>query len=347
MSKAGIRRRLRGAKPGSTSSGRAIGQGEPRGRGGRKSLRIAPGTRFRDLEVQAEIGRGAFSVVYLARDLLVDRTVALKVLRVDSSLADDLDRRFALREARMVGRISSPHIVTIYHVHEMDLDGWVIEMEHVDGPTLDDVLNERGGMTVAVALPILRGVLLALHAAHENGVIHRDIKPGNVLLGKDGAIKLTDFGLSLCMGDQSLSISSVDGFFGTPQYVAPEVISGAPATTASDLWSVGVMAYRMLCGKLPFDGPSLPELFEQIQHEAPHCLNVTVPDDMKKVLGQCFEKDPTLRPKSCARILASLEDVLPAVGELTSPERRPAEADRSGAMAPGEGRDPTERTAPA
>lgn len=282
-------------------------------------MRIAPGTRFRDLEVQAEIGRGAFSTVYLARDRLVDRTVALKVLRVDPGLANALDRRFALREARMVGRISSPHIVTIYHVHDLEPDGWVIEMEHVDGPTLDGFLKENGGLEVTRALPILRAVLLALHAAHENGVIHRDVKPGNVLLGKDGAIKLTDFGLSLCMGDKSLSISSIDGFFGTPQYVAPEVIAGEPATHASDVWSVGVMAYLMLCGRLPFDGPSLPELFEQIQYEAPHCLNVTVPPGVKDVIGRCFEKDPAKRPASCVRILAELEDASPAVGDLTDP----------------------------
>jgi len=280
-----------------------------------RPVRIAPGETYGHLEIGPELGRGAFANVYLGRDTLMNRTVALKMHRVVPHVSSKMERRLALREARLVGRISSPHIVTLYQVHDLGAAGWLMEMEYVDGPSLEQFLRREKRLSVAATRRFLRGVLMGLHAAHEHGIIHHDVKPGNVLLGapggpQEGAIKLTDFGLSATTGDFSLSISSIDGFMGTPQYVAPEVIDGKPETPASDVWSVGVLAYRMLCGRLPFDADNLPDLFEAIRCGEPVCMRKEpVPDGLKALIRACLAKDPSDRPKSPARILAKLEDV--------------------------------------
>ncbi|MDJ0520799.1 MAG: serine/threonine-protein kinase [Planctomycetota bacterium] len=274
-------------------------------------MRIAPGSSFRHLEIGPEIGRGAFATVYLATDTLMERTVALKMHRMVPSISSEMERKLALREARLVGRLSSPHVVTLYQVHDLGEAGWLMEMEYVDGQSLEQLLAERERLTVGETLRILRGVLTGLHVAHEHNIVHRDVKPGNVLLGSgDGAIKLTDFGLSCTVGDLTLSVSSIDGFLGTPQYVAPEVIDGKRPTRASDIWSTGVLAYRMLCGRLPFPAQTLPDLFEEIRVGEPSCMmKEQVPDGLKMLVRDCLQKDPASRPLSPSRLLARLEDV--------------------------------------
>ena len=274
-------------------------------------MRIAPGTTFRHLEIGPEIGRGAFATVYLARDTLMERTVALKMHRRVPSLSSEMERKLALREARLAGRISSPHVVTLYQVHDLGEAGWLMEMEYVDGDSLEKVLDQRGRLHIAEALRLLRGVLAGLHVAHEHDIAHRDVKPANVLLGRrDGAIKITDFGLGCTVGDLTLSISTLDGFMGTPQYVAPEVIDGKRPTKASDIWSVGVLAYRMLCGRLPFAGTNLPELFDAIRGGQPSCMGRDeVCEAMKDVIRDCLQKDPEARPRSPTLLLARLEDI--------------------------------------
>lgn len=275
-------------------------------------MRFAPGRQFRHLEILKEIGRGAFATVFLARDTLVERTVALKLVRMDLSATGRMSRKLILREARLAGCLSSPHIVTVHHLYDLGPGGLVIEMEHVKGLTLDEAVREETGLPLNEALRILRGLLSGLHVAHENDIVHRDIKPGNVLLGENGAIKLSDFGLSLNVADRSLSLGSIEGVVGTPHYVAPEVIQGQRATAAGDIWGLGVLAFRMLCGTLPFSGKTLPELFEQIQYADPSCLNNGVPRGVKEVVRSCLAKTPEDRPRSCAHILARLEDAVPA-----------------------------------
>lgn len=277
-------------------------------------MRFAPGNSFRHLEIGEEIGRGAFATVFLAHDTLVERTVALKLVRVDLSATGRMSRRLLLREARLAGGLSSPHIVTVHHLYDLGQDGLVIEMEYVKGHTLAEAVSDDTQLPLNEALRILRGILCALQVAHENDIVHRDVKPGNVLLGEDGAIKLTDFGLSLDTADHSLSISSIEGVVGTPHYVAPEIIQGKRATAAGDIWGMGVLAFRMLCGSLPFSGKSLPELFEQIQYASPTCLAYHVPEAIKELLRSCLAKAPEARPRSCAHILARLEDAVPAAG---------------------------------
>ena len=285
-------------------------------------MRFAPGEQFRHLEIGDVIGRGAFATVFLARDTLVDRTVALKVVRMEPSSNTEVKRRLIVREARLAGRLSSPHIVTVYHLYDLGTHGLVIEMEYVDGRTLGKNLRDRGALPLAESLRILRGVLSALEAAHENDVVHRDVKPGNVLLGKNGAIKLTDFGLSLSLAEQTRSRGATDGMVGTPQYVAPEVIKGRRAGPAGDIWSAGVLAYRMVSGRLPFAGDTLPELFEQIQFAEPAPTDADIPKGLEALIQDCLAKDPHDRPKSCAHLLAHLEDVSPAPTTSSARSRR-------------------------
>ena len=279
----------------------------------------ACGERFGDLVIEGEIGRGAFATVYRARDTLMQRNVALKILRSTSGSDPHDEERLTLREARLAGRISSPNIVTVYRVHDLGQGCWGVEMEYVDGGTMADLLRLRGRLPVEETLRLLRGILMGLHAAHEHGVIHRDVKPGNVLLGaSDGAIKLADFGLSRTVGDLKLSISSIDGFVGTPQYVAPEIIGGERATHASDLWSVGVIAYRALVGHLPFEASTLPDILDLIHKARPTPLPAWLPARLRAIVHSCLLRDPRCRPSTAPRVLAALEDAAGDVRALAT-----------------------------
>ncbi|MFQ5845552.1 MAG: serine/threonine-protein kinase, partial [Planctomycetota bacterium] len=169
---------------------------------------FAPGARLGHLKIERELGEGAFATVWLAVDTLIGRQVALKVMRGPAAIATAEERERILREARLVANLKSPHLVTLYRIHDLTYAGWIVEMEYVDGGSLDDLLRERGRLDAGDVLRIVRGVLLGLQEAHRRKVVHRDVKPGNVLLGKDGSVKLTDFGLGRHLGEASLSASS-------------------------------------------------------------------------------------------------------------------------------------------
>jgi len=278
--------------------------------------RVAPGEQFGDLLIERELGSGAFATVFLARDTLLDRPVAVKVSRTPPSAASAEERARILREARLVGKLTSPNIVTLYRVHELGSDGWMFEMEYVDGGTLADVLHDQKTLPGVEAVRVLHGVLAALDVAHSNEVVHRDIKPENVLLGRDGTIKLTDFGLGRYLGDLSLSGSDTDGMPGTPLYMAPEVVMGDRPTYASDLWSVGVLAYRLLAGRLPFGADTLPKLFLDIQNAEPAALPEGTPEELAELVTRSLTKRPEGRPGSAREMLAIVDRVLPHAAAL-------------------------------
>ena len=239
--------------------------------------RFRPGDRFGDLEIQRELARGSYGTVYLAWDKLIGRQVALKQVHQSASAAraDDLERM--LNEARLVGRLRSPHIATLYRVHALDGErGWLFEMEYVEGGSLQDLLGVDRRLTPEEARRIARGILTGLKHAHDEGIVHGDMKPGNVLLTRDRTPKLVDFGLSRLVGEASVSTSGVE-LAGTPLYMAPEVVMGERPGAASDLWSVGVILYRMLAGRPPFPGRSLPTLFYAIHNSTPHRLDPALP----------------------------------------------------------------------
>ena len=267
-----------------------------------------PGTRVGNLTIERELGRGGFAVVYLARDAILDRPVALKVLSLPEGAAiSDEQRRSFLAEARIVGGFRTPHVVTLYHVHEHQGSGWMIEMEYVGGGSLRDRLGDGRSLPVSQVVDVLTGVLRGLQSAHERGVFHRDIKPANVLIADDGVAKLADFGTAHVLGNQSLSTHSDGLIVGTPWYMAPEMLLGRTPTAASDLWSVGVLAYEMLTGELPFPQTGLSSLFFAVQNTAPPPLGRSVPRELAGLVMRCLVKRPEDRVSTADALLRTLQ----------------------------------------
>jgi tetratricopeptide (TPR) repeat protein len=272
------------------------------------------GSRFGDLEIVRELGRGAFGSVYLARDLLVGRLVALKLLLLPGTGLAGQEREAALREARAVARIKSPNVATLYRVHPLP-EGWAFEFEYVESGSLEDLLAKTPRLPAAEAHRIVHGILKGLADAHEQGVVHGDVKPGNVLLGHDGTVKLVDFGLAHLVGELPLRAAGAE-VVGTPAYMAPETIMGEPPGAASDLWSVGVILYRMLVGRLPFTARTLPTLLPTILNASPAPLEPGLPPHLADLALRCLAKSPRERPHSCAEALHELSP-------LTVAEARP------------------------
>ncbi|MFI5402171.1 MAG: protein kinase [Planctomycetota bacterium] len=285
------------------------------------------GSRFGDLEIVRELGRGAFGRVYLAKDLLVGRTVALKRVELPGGAAED-ERAALLREARLIGRLKSPHIATLYRVHPLpDAAGWIFELEYVDGGSLEDRLGRDPRPPIDETRRIVREILIGLREAHGQGVVHGDVKPGNILFARDGAVKLVDFGLARIAGDVSLRASLPD-VVGTPVYMAPEIVMGEPAARAADLWSVGVVLYRLLSGRLPFASKTLPTLFYAIQNGEPAPLDPRLPGPLVDLAMACLSKAPERRPASCAEALAALEPAMVGEAVPRSAALRPASSPR-------------------
>jgi len=283
--------------------------------------RIVPGAMLGDLKIEKELGSGAFATVYLATDTLLGRTVALKVNRFPDALAEQENRAPILREARLVSKLNSPNIVTLYRVHGAGND-WVFEMEYVDGGSLADLVNNGRRLPLPDLIRILRGILAGLDSAHRHGVIHRDVKPANVLLARDGMVKLTDFGLGRQLDETSLS-SSGEGMLGTPLYMSPEVVMGEPPTSASDIWSVGIVLHEMLAGKPPFQSKNLPALFQAICNNEPAPLTRAVPPELAELVRRCLSKDPGFRPGSAAEMLERLERMTTGTQQLASERAAP------------------------
>jgi eukaryotic-like serine/threonine-protein kinase len=213
-------------------------------------------------EVMEEVGRGSMGVVYRAIDPLIERTVAIKTIRLD--LPDEerapFEDRF-LREAKSAGRLSHQNIVTIYDVGETG-DVAYIAMEYLKGRSLKEILDQHGQLPLDLALDTAIQMADALAFAHLHGIVHRDVKPGNVIvLEGRGAIKLTDFGIAHI---HAHSETRHDVLTGSPRYMAPEQITGKPIDGRTDVFSAGVVLYEMLTGQAPFTAPDLHILLYRI-----------------------------------------------------------------------------------
>jgi len=279
--------------------------------------RLEPGTVVQGLRVERELGRGAFGTVYLAEDELLGRRVALKV--VETPASEQRDR--GLQEARVVARVKSPWIVTLYRIHALEGgQGWLLEMEYVGGGTLKDLIARDGRLPPARAVEIARGVLEGLRAAHDVGIVHGDVKPGNVLLEPSGAVKLADFGLSWLIDDTTISSIGVAPV-GTPAYMAPEVMLGQRNQSRSDLWSVGVMLHETIAGRLPFRASRVQEFFLSVVNGETPPLPAGTPAALESLVARLLAKDPAGRPDA-AEAIAALEGVGNA--EAGAPDRRPS-----------------------
>ncbi|MFF4312847.1 serine/threonine-protein kinase [Streptomyces sp. NPDC001507] len=269
-------------------------------------------TRIAGYEVQGEIGRGGMAVVYRARDLRLDRTVALKLLAPEMVRNDTFRRRFS-HESRVAAAIDHPHIVPIFEAGEAD-GVLYIAMRYVSGPDLRALLDEEGVLPVDTVLRIAAQVASALDAAHEHDLVHRDVKPGNVLVarGTDSDhpehVYLTDFGLT----KKSLSLTgftTVGEFVGTLDYVAPEQISGRPVDGRCDLYSFACVVFEMLAGGPPFVRDEDVALLWAHQYDAPPALSEVragLPPALDDVFARALAKDPEDRYGSCLEFVAAL-----------------------------------------
>jgi eukaryotic-like serine/threonine-protein kinase len=281
-------------------------------------------------ELEKLLGSGGMSSVYRARDTLLERDVALKILHEHHHEDDEYVERFR-REARAVARLSHPNIVTV--IDRGDDEGrQFIVFEHVDGETLKDVLD-RGRLDVPAALAVTIAVARGLAFAHAHGIVHRDVKPQNVLLNADGEVKVTDFGIARSLDVEGVTQSGT--VLGTSNYIAPEQATGQAADVRTDVYSLGVVLFELLTGELPFEGESFVAVAMQHVHEPPPSLlerRSDVPARVAHAVDRALEKDPDDRFQSMDELVAELEAYLEhRDGETTEdtlvapvvPRRRP------------------------
>jgi predicted ATPase len=294
--------------------------------------------------IEARLGAGGMGVVYRAVDTRLDRAVALKFL--PDLAADAAARARLLAEARAAARLDHPHIGAVFAIEEHDEAPFIV-MALVEGRTLAAALEE-GPLEPSDAIAYARQVALGLDAAHAAGVVHRDVKPANLMLTPAGQVKILDFGLA--RRDALDGPTRTGEVVGTPAYLAPEQARGQSVDHRADLWSLGAVLYQMLTGTSPFasDAGFAATLLRVLRDEPPppSSLRPEVPAELDDVVGRALAKDPDLRYASARELIADLDAVGPAVGDVA--ERRTAErtprAAEAAASAPA--RPPTERVAP-
>jgi len=273
------------------------------------------------------LGRGAMGVIYQAHDPVIDREVAIKLIRTDLLSSDDQEdylTRFQ-HEARAAGRCAHPNIVAIYDFAVYEGNPF-LAMEYVDGRNLTQVMAQSGRFTPAAAIAVIGQVLDALACAHGFGVVHRDVKPANILLLADGRVKVTDFGISRL--DNSVLTQS-GSVIGTPSYMSPEQCRGDVVDARSDLFSTGVVLYELLSGERPFAGRSLTEVAYRLTNEAPPDLGAKYPElppPLVAAVHRSLAKDPRARFASAAEMAATLRQLpLTDVDRTVVAPRAPAE----------------------
>ena len=253
-----------------------------------------------------ELGAGGMARVVRARDLVLDRDVAVKLL--PAGVVDPATRERFRREARWTASFAHPNAVAVFDAGE-DRGQLYLVMELVDGPSLAAVLASRGRLSVADALCVADAVLAALDAAHAAGIVHRDVKPANVLLGPGGQVKLADFGIARRLDDLALDLTAAHTVLGTPRYTSPEQLAGWPATAASDLYAVGVVLYEALAGYPPVDGASAAVVAAAHQVAPTPDVAAARPDVPPAVAGavsRALAKDPAARFPTAGAMRAAL-----------------------------------------
>jgi serine/threonine-protein kinase len=288
-------------------------------------------------ELDREMGRGGMGIVYRAKDRRLKRTVAVKVLPPELAFRSEIRSRF-LREAETAAQLNHPHIVPIYSVDEHDGIVYFV-MACVDGENLGKRIHERGPLPIADVRRILIEVADALSYAHSRGVVHRDIKPDNILLDhEDDRALVTDFGIARAIIEGSDARLTATGMaIGTPAYMSPEQSAGDREIDGrSDLYALGVVAYQMLAGELPFNATSTPAMLVKHLSERPQPIDDRRPDvplDLAAVVMRLLEKEPSNRFASAAELEATLRGELPALPPSYA-TARPAAAPRPGFDAP-------------
>ncbi|HWS70564.1 MAG TPA: serine/threonine-protein kinase, partial [Thermoanaerobaculia bacterium] len=252
-------------------------------------------------EIVRELGKGAMGIVYLAKDPLIGRLVALKTIRIAAHADDDEAKEFQqrfIREAQAAGILNHPAIVTVHDIGQDDTTGTsFIAMEYVEGQNLKEVLSQGRTLSFEQIGDIILQVAEALDFAHSKGIVHRDVKPANIILIEGNRAKITDFGIAK-IASGGANLTSTGQFLGTPNYMAPEQIKGAPVDGRTDLFSLGICLYECLTRRKPFGGDSLTSISYKIVHEPfppLHEINPQIPDGYEDVVANCLAKDPSKR----------------------------------------------------
>ncbi len=274
--------------------------------------------------VERSIGRGGMAEVFLAHDLLLDRPVALKVLFPEYAIDPTFVERFR-REAQSAAALTHPNIVAVYDWGKVNAT-YFIAMEYVEGKTLATILKERGRLSPIHTCDVIAEVASALSFAHENGVVHRDIKPGNILIGTSGQVKVADFGIARALGtgvDEALT--EIGSVMGTATYLSPEQAQGAQPDPRSDIYSLGVMMYELVAGKAPFVGESAVAIAYQHVHNIPTPLRDLVADlprGFESVVAKCMAKNAARRYENATLVREDIRRIIDGTETLALNEAR-------------------------
>ena len=271
---------------------------------------LSKGQKINDrYEIIKSIGEGGMANVYLANDTILNRKVAIKVLRGDLENNDKFIRRFQ-REAKSVSDLSHPNIVEVYDVGEEEGQHYIV-MEYIDGRTLKQLIQKRGALTVVEVVDIMTQIADGLSAAHDAYIIHRDIKPQNIMILDNGMIKITDFGIAMTLN--ATQLTQTNSVMGSVHYLPPELASGQTATTKSDIYSAGILMYELLMGTVPFKGENAVEIaLKQMKERVPSLRrqNPLIPQSVENIVIKATAKNPKNRYDNIKEMYKDLEHAL-------------------------------------
>ena len=260
-------------------------------------------------EITELIGQGGMANVYKATDVLDNRIVAVKILKREFSESDEFLRRFR-NESKAIAVLSHPNIVKIYDMGFSEKLQYIV-MEYIDGITLKEYIDSERVLNWKDAVHFIIQILRALQHAHNRGIVHRDIKPQNIMLLTDGTIKVMDFGIAKFAREESMT--ATDQAIGTVHYISPEQARGGYSDEKSDIYSLGVTMYEMLSGKVPFEGDSTVTVaLAHIQEEATPLdkIDPEIPHSLSKIVMKCMQKKPDMRYMTASALIADLKRAL-------------------------------------
>lgn len=276
---------------------------------------LSKGQKINDrYEIIKTIGEGGMANVYLASDTILDRKVAIKVLRGDLSQDEKFIRRFK-REALSVSNLSHPNIVEVYDVGEEDGNYYIV-MEYIDGKTLKQLLQKRGALTLNEVIDIMSQLTDGLAHAHEAYIIHRDIKPQNIMIEDNGVVKITDFGIAMALN--STQLTQTNSVMGSVHYLPPEQANGKGSTVKSDIYSLGILMYELLIGSVPYKGENAVEIaLKHMKEKLPSIRkqNPTIPQSVENIVLKATAKNPKNRYDSVRDMYNDLKVALEKTDE--------------------------------
>jgi serine/threonine-protein kinase len=252
-------------------------------------------------KIERQIGSGGMALVYEAKDILLDRKVAIKMLRPEFVSDEDFINKFR-HEAKAVAKITHPNVVSIYDIVESENSLYLV-MEFIEGRDLKSIIKKRGKLSVVEALDIANQVTAGVEVAHENNIIHCDIKPHNILITDNNQVKVTDFGIARAVTSSTMTIT--DTIMGSANYFSPEQAQGREISTYSDIYSIGIVLYEMISGQVPFDGESpISVALKHIQKEPKELIELSpsIPEEVNNLVMKALSKDPKDRHKNAAQL---------------------------------------------